>query len=68
MEREEHFFSIPVSHVMTRDPRSTDGNQLAAAAVGIMERAGVMALPVTDEQRRVVGMLHLHDAMRAGAV
>jgi arabinose-5-phosphate isomerase len=68
MEREEHFFAIPVSHVMTRDPRTTDADQLAAAAVGVMERSGVMALPVVDADRRVVGMLHLHDALRAGAV
>ncbi len=68
MERKEHFFAIPVSHVMTTDPRTTDADQLAAAAVGVMERAGVMALPVVDADRRVIGMLHLHDALRAGAV
>jgi arabinose-5-phosphate isomerase len=33
-----------------------------------MERDGVMALPVLDPARRVVGMVHLHDLMRAGAV
>jgi len=68
MEREEHFFAIPVSHVMTTDPRTADADQLAAAAVGVMERSGVMALPVVDADHRVVGMLHLHDALRAGAV
>ncbi|CAN5720318.1 KpsF/GutQ family sugar-phosphate isomerase [soil metagenome] len=68
MEREEHFFAIPVSHVMTTDPRTADADHLAAAAVGVMERSGVMALPVVDADHRVVGMLHLHDALRAGAV
>lgn len=68
MEREEHFFTFPVSHVMTTNPRTTDPDQLAASAVGVMERCGVMALPVLDGERRVIGMLHLHDAMRAGAV
>jgi arabinose-5-phosphate isomerase len=33
-----------------------------------MERAGIMALPVIDEERHVVGIVHLHDLMRAGAV
>jgi arabinose-5-phosphate isomerase len=68
MEREEHFFGIAVSEVMTRDPRTAEPDQLAAAAVGLMERHGVMALPVLDDHRRVVGMVHLHDLMRAGAV
>jgi arabinose-5-phosphate isomerase len=68
MEREEHFFPIAVSEVMTRTPRTAEPDQLAAAAVGVMERSGVMALPVVDGEHRVIGMVHLHDLMRAGAV
>ena len=68
MEREERFFSVPVSEVMTQDPRTTEPDQLAATAVGVMERHGIMALPVLDDEQRVVGLVHLHDLMRAGAV
>jgi arabinose-5-phosphate isomerase len=68
MEREEHFFTTVVSEAMTRDPKTAEPDALAAAAVGVMERSGVMALPVVGEGRRVVGMVHLHDLMRAGAV
>jgi arabinose-5-phosphate isomerase len=68
MEREEHFFPIAVSEVMTTAPKTAEPDQLGAAAVGIMERHGVMALPVVDSDSRVVGMIHLHDLMRAGAV
>ena len=68
MEREEHFFTTDVSRIMTADPRTASPDHLAAAAVGVMERHGVMALPVIDDDRRVVGMVHLHDLMRAGAV
>jgi len=68
MDREEHFFTVSVSQVMTVEPRTARPNELAATAVGIMERYGVMALPVVDSDDRVVGMVHLHDLMRAGAV
>lgn len=68
MERDEGFFSVPVAEVMTRTPKTASPDQLAAAAVGVMERSGIMALPVVDEGDRVVGMVHLHDLMRAGAV
>jgi arabinose-5-phosphate isomerase len=68
MEREERFFAVPVSEVMTRSPKTAAPDQLGAAAVGLMERTGIMALPVIDDQSRVVGMVHLHDLMRAGAV
>jgi arabinose-5-phosphate isomerase len=69
MEREEErFFAVSVSEVMTRQPLTAEPDQLAAAAVGVMERRGVMALPVLGDGGRVVGMVHLHDLMRAGAV
>jgi arabinose-5-phosphate isomerase len=33
-----------------------------------MERHGIMALPVLDDAKAVVGIVHLHDLMKAGAV
>jgi arabinose-5-phosphate isomerase len=68
MERKEDFLTVPVSQVMTATPRTAQPEQLAAAAVGLMERHRVMALPVLDEDRRMIGIVHLHDLMRAGAV
>jgi arabinose-5-phosphate isomerase len=68
MEREEHFLAVAVSLVMTTSPRKARADELAASAVGTMERFGIMALPVVDEHDHVVGMVHLHDLMRAGAV
>jgi len=37
------------------------------AAVRLMEQHGIMALPVLDGGRKLVGMVHLHDLMKAGA-
>jgi arabinose-5-phosphate isomerase len=53
---------------MTRTPKTAAPDELAAAAVGTMERHGVIALPVLDAVGAVVGAVHLHDLMRAGAV
>jgi arabinose-5-phosphate isomerase len=53
---------------MTRSPKTTSADELASAAVGLMEKHGIMALPVLDGGRKVVGIVHLHDLMRAGAV
>jgi arabinose-5-phosphate isomerase len=33
-----------------------------------MERHRVMALPVLEDEGRVIGFVHLHDLMRAGAL
>jgi arabinose-5-phosphate isomerase len=71
MEKREAFFDVPVGDIMTRAPKWIGPNELGATAVGLMERggrAGITALPVLDEQNRVIGMVHLHDLLRAGAV
>lgn len=67
MERTDRFLDIPVGEVMTTTPKSTTAEELAGAAVQVMERHGIMALPVLDGGRRVVGIVHLHDLMKAGA-
>jgi arabinose-5-phosphate isomerase len=68
LERDPNFLDRPVEGVMTRTPRTAAPDELAAAAVGTMERHGVIALPVVDADGTVVGAVHLHDLMRAGAV
>lgn len=68
MEREESVFEIRVEQVMNRSPKTTEPDALAASAVYVMETHGVMALPVVDAERRVVGIVHLHDLLRASVV
>src|SRR5256885_445910 len=41
--------------------------EVAGAAVRVMETHGIMALPVLDGGRKLIGMVHLHDLMKAGA-
>jgi len=67
MERTPDFLGIPVAQVMTRTPKTAIPDELAAAAIQRMEEFGIMALPVVDGGQTVVGMVHLHDLMRAGA-
>jgi arabinose-5-phosphate isomerase len=68
MERTDAFLDIPVGEVMTKTPKTATADELAGAAVSLMERHGIMALPVVDGGRRLVGIVHLHDLMKAGAV
>lgn len=68
MERREDVFDIRVREIMTESPKVTKPDVLGAAAVYQMEENGIMALPVVDENHRLLGIVHLHDLMRAGAV
>jgi arabinose-5-phosphate isomerase len=68
MEREADFLSISVADVMTREPKTAAPQELGSAAASRMEAHGIMALPVVDEGGRLLGLVHLHDLMRSGAV
>jgi arabinose-5-phosphate isomerase len=67
MERSEKFFDMHVGQIMNREAKTIESDELAAGAVFIMEKFGIMALPVVADGK-LVGIVHLHDLMRAGAV
>ena len=68
MEHEENVFPITVARVMNKTPKVAQADELGSAVVYRMETHGIIAMPVLDEQHRIVGVIHLHDLMRAGVV
>ena len=50
----------------TRGPRVTSPDVLAAEAMAVMSEAKITALFAVDADQRPVGILHLHDCLRAG--
>jgi len=58
---------VPISQVMTANPRRTSPDRLAMEALKLMEDKSITSLPVADEGK-VVGFLHLHDILRARLV
>jgi arabinose-5-phosphate isomerase len=46
---------------MKRNPITIDGNELASAALQMMEQRKITSLFITDADRRVEGIIHLHD-------
>jgi arabinose-5-phosphate isomerase len=67
-EREANLLAAVPAQAMTRAPKTAEPDDLAASAVGRMERFGIMVLPVVEDGDRVIGAVHLHDLLRAGAV
>ena len=68
MEHEENVFPIPVTKVMNRKPKVAQADELGSAVVYRMETHGIIAMPVLDGDDKIVGVIHLHDLMRAGVV
>jgi len=66
LEREGDPLNIPVGKLMTRNPKVTTEEVLAAEALRVMEYYSITSLIVTDEENRPYGTLHLHDILKAG--
>jgi len=60
--------TVSVGAVMTKNCRSIAPGALAAEAVGMMETHKINALPVVDLERRLIGVLNMHDLLRAKVV
>ncbi len=52
--------------VMTTAPRTTEDSALAVEALRMMNSMKITCLFVTEPQGNVVGLLHIHDCLRAG--
>jgi len=68
MERLGDLRSVPVSAVMTRNPRSIAPRRLAIEAVEMMEARKINQLLVTDDAGALCGALNMHDLFRAKVV
>ena len=46
---------------MTPNPQTIGPDEFAIAALEVMERRKITALPVVDPEGRLLGVVHLHD-------
>jgi arabinose-5-phosphate isomerase len=65
MEREPDIMAVALDKVVNRDPKVARHDDLAAEVLYRMEKHGIMAMPVLGADDTVVGVVHLHDLMRA---
>jgi arabinose-5-phosphate isomerase len=69
LDKRRDIDGVGVRDVMTRTPRTIGPERLAIDCVELMEAVPkVTVLLVVDEERRLVGALHLHDLFRARVV
>ena len=58
----------PVSAVMTRAPRCGSRHDTVATLLELMETKAITVLPIVDEERHLLGMVHMHDLLGQGSV
>ncbi|AMX02032.1 KpsF/GutQ family sugar-phosphate isomerase [Microbulbifer thermotolerans] len=57
-----------MDQVMSRRPKTVSAETLAAEALRIMEDHKITALVVEGEEHQPVGVVHMHDILRAGVI
>ncbi len=60
------FLTRRVDEAMNSSPRTVGPDAMATDAVDSLRRHGIMALPVVCSDGKLLGIVHLHDLLRAG--
>jgi arabinose-5-phosphate isomerase len=63
---EPALFGRTAAEVMTAGPKTTRPNALAAEALHVMNVRSITSLFVVDDEKHPVGIIHMHDCLRAG--
>jgi arabinose-5-phosphate isomerase len=57
---------LSTKEVMTRNPKTVDSSAMATTALAYMEKFSITSLVVCDENNSPVGLIHIHDLLKAG--
>lgn len=68
VERTNKIFSLNARDAMTCGPKTISQDALAAEAVNTMEKYSITSLVITDGESKPMGIVHLHDLLKAGIV
>ncbi len=68
LDRRIDIHAVSVVEVMTRHCRRVHPGILAAEALGLMDTYKINALPVVDSDDKLLGVLNMHDLLRAGVM
>jgi arabinose-5-phosphate isomerase len=63
LAREGNIQQEKVEKVMSASPKTIDEDQSSAEALGVMELYGITHLIILDREKRVKGLVHLHDLL-----
>ena len=66
LQRTKNVTNVTAAEAMSKNPKTFRKGLLAATALEEMEAYNITQLVVVDEQQRPIGMLHLHDLVKAG--
>lgn len=58
--------NLKVRDVMTVNPKNISAEDYGASALNLMEKYSITALAVVDSENKPIGVIHIHDLLKAG--
>jgi arabinose-5-phosphate isomerase len=58
--------TTPIAQIMTKNCKTIEQDLLAVEALNLLEENSITALVVTDSNKRPVGVVHMHQILKAG--
>ena len=68
LTRYDNPLELPVLELMTRNPKTITPDELAATALKRMQDSRITSLFILADSDQTIGIIHLHDLLRAGVV
>jgi arabinose-5-phosphate isomerase len=65
-QKYENPLTMEVGQLMAKSPKTIRPDKLAAEALRILEDHAITSLVIADEKNRPVGVIHIHDILKAG--
>jgi len=64
----DNFLNLKAGDMASRNPKRISPDELGATAVALMEDFKITSLVITDKEDRPIGLIHLHDLLKAKVV
>lgn len=68
IEQKKDVFSLKAADVMIKNPKSISERAILDAALAMMERYAITQLPTVNAEKKLSGILHLHDILKSKLV
>ena len=68
LDNDINIHKATIGEVMTRNCKTISKECLAAEALSVMDESRINALPVVDEENKLIGLLNMHDLLRAKVI
>ena len=66
LQNNEHVTNVKAKDIMNKSPKTINEKMLGETALELMEKYSITQLIITDKKKEPIGVVHLHDLVKAG--